>query len=282
MEQTWRDLLFAHWSYPAEEVRALVPNELPLDTFDGKAWVGVVPFMLEDLRARGLPALPGVSSFPELNVRTYTVVNGKPGVYFFSLDAANQVAVIGARTLFHLNYFDADISIIQTPTGIEYNSERTDGRSQPAKFHAHYIANGEAFEPQPGTLEYFLTERYCLYTVRNGRASRLEIHHRPWLLQPADAELDARSMLAAAGLSAPQGAPLLHFSATQPMIGMPMTDSMRVRSARVRSSCGISSPSSRQIPCDTAPAESEISSAAPAIKNMSMREARAQSNGAAA
>jgi uncharacterized protein YqjF (DUF2071 family) len=222
MEQTWRDLLFAHWSYPVDEIRAVVPEQLPLDTFDGRAWVGVVPFKLENLRARGLPALPHVSSFPELNVRTYVTVDGKPGVYFFSLDAANQLAVMGARALFHLNYFHAEMNIVQTPTGIEYSSTRTDARGRPATFHGHYQAVGEAHEPQPGTLEHFLTERYCLYAVgASGGTYRLQIHHRPWLLQAAQAELDANQMLAAAGLSAPRDTPLLHFSALQPMIGWP-------------------------------------------------------------
>ncbi|MGQ0813922.1 MAG: YqjF family protein [Gemmatimonadota bacterium] len=219
MEQTWRALLFAHWSYSIDEVRALLPPQLPLDSFDNHAWVGVVPFKLEHLHARGLPALPGVSSFPELNVRTYVTIGGKPGVYFFSLDAASQLAVMGARTLFHLNYFDADMRVTATPTGIEYKSRRTDRRGPPASFHAHYAPNGEVFTAVPGTLEHFLTERYCLYAVSGDAAHRLEIHHRPWLLQPAEAELDALAMLAAAGLGPPRGKPLLHFSAVQPMIG---------------------------------------------------------------
>lgn len=221
MEQTWRDLLFAHWSYPVDEVRAVLPSELTIDTFDGKAWVGVVPFMLEDLRPRGVPALPAVSSFPELNVRTYVTIDNKPGVYFFSLDAASKLAVMAARTLFHLNYFDAEMGITPTPTGIEYTSRRIDARGAPATFRAHYTPIGEAMTPGPGTLDYFLTERYCLYSVNNSNVSRLEIHHRPWLLQPADAELDARDMLTAAGLAAPRGNALLHFASIQPMIGWP-------------------------------------------------------------
>ncbi|HEX6560123.1 MAG TPA: DUF2071 domain-containing protein [Longimicrobiales bacterium] len=220
MEQTWRDLLFAHWSYPADEVRTVLPKQLPLDTFDGKAWIGVVPFMLENLHARGLPALPAVSSFPELNVRTYVTIDGKPGVYFFSLDAASQLAVMGARTLFHLNYFHAEMDIAKTATGVAYSSKRTDARGRPASFNGHYQPIGEALEPQAGSLEYFLTERYCLYAVSpSGGVHRLEIHHRPWLLQAAEAELDAGEMLAAAGLAASRGVPLLHYSAIQPMIG---------------------------------------------------------------
>ncbi|MGQ0563335.1 MAG: YqjF family protein [Gemmatimonadota bacterium] len=220
MEQTWRDLLFAHWPYPVEEVRAVVPGVLPLDTFDGRAWVGVVPFKLENLRARGLPAIPGVSSFPELNVRTYVTLHGKPGVYFFSLDAANPLAVLGARTLFHLNYYNARMRITATPTGFEYTSRRTSPPPRPARFRAHYAPLGEAFTAAPGTLDHFLTERYCLYAVSGSRGvSRLQIHHRPWLLQPAQAEIEANELLAAARLAPPAGPPLLHFAALQPMIG---------------------------------------------------------------
>lgn len=222
MEQTWRDLLFAHWSYPIEEVRAIVPPELPLDTYDGRAWIGVVPFYLENLKMRGIPSLPGLSSlsFPELNVRTYVTIDGKPGVYFFSLDAANKIAVAGARTLLHLNYFDADMSITHTETGIEYASKRADSRGGDAQFRGHYAADGEVSIPVRGSIEHFLTERYCLYTVSGSNiVHRLQIHHRPWLLQPAVAELDAGPMLTAAGLDLPAGDPLLHFSAIQPMVG---------------------------------------------------------------
>jgi uncharacterized protein len=220
MEQTWRDLLFAHWFYDIEAVRAVVPAQLPLDTFDGRAWVGVVPFHLENLRARGLPPIPGNASFPELNVRTYVTLDGKPGVYFFSLDAGNRLAVAGARTLFHLNYFDAEMAITATPTGIEYTSARTDRRGASAHFRGHYAPEGEAFEPAAGTFDHFLTERYCLYAVdSNQGVLRLDIHHRPWLLQAAVADLDAQAMLGAAGLPAPTGKPVLHFAAVQPMIG---------------------------------------------------------------
>ena len=184
------------------------------------AWVGVVPFMLEGLKARGLPAVPALSSFPELNVRTYVTLDGKPGVYFFSLDAASKLAVMAARTLFHLNYLRAEMNIAHTATGIEYSSKRIDARGRPACFRAHYTAIGEVEIPQPGTREHFLTERYCLYSVSSsGAVYRLEIHHRPWLLQAAEAELDARDMLTAAGLSVRQGTPLLHFSSVQKMIG---------------------------------------------------------------
>ena len=220
MEQSWHDLLFAHWSYPAEALRAVVPSQLPIDTFEGRAWVGVVPFQVRELRARWLAAMRAFSDFPELNVRTYVTIDGKPGVYFFSLDAASSWAVWGARTAFHLNYYNALMSMLRTPAGIAYLSRRTDRRGQPADFSARYRANGKGLRAQPGSLEYFLVERYCLYAVSpSSRVYRLDIHHKPWLLQPAEAQVDAAMLLVADGIAAPSGEPLLHFSPVQEMIG---------------------------------------------------------------
>ena len=220
MEQSWHDLLFAHWSFPVESIRAAVPDVLPIDTYQGRAWIGVVPFQLRGLRARILPALPGFSSFPELNLRTYVTLDGKPGVYFFSLDAGNKVAVIGARTVFHLNYYEALMSATRGPNGINYLSRRTDPRGKRADFSARYRATGKGVRAQPGSLEHFLVERYCLYAVSTSRrVYRLDIHHKPWLIQPAEAQLDAAQLFTAAGLPSPTGEPLLHFSPVQEMIG---------------------------------------------------------------
>jgi uncharacterized protein len=220
MEQSWHDLLFAHWSFPIEAIRAAVPPQLPIDTFDGKAWVGVVPFYLRGLRARGLPSLRGISDFPELNVRTYVTIDGKPGVYFFSLDAASKFAVLGARAAFHLNYFHALMSVVRTNAGIQYLSRRTDRRGKAADFSARYRATGKGTGAVPGSLDHFLVERYCLYSVsRSSRVYRLDIHHKPWLLQPAEAQLDAASLLLAAGLPSPRDRGLLHFSAVQEVVG---------------------------------------------------------------
>lgn len=220
MEQSWHDLLFAHWSFPVAAIRAAVPAQLPIDTFDGRAWIGVVPFEVRGLRARWLPAMRGLSDFPELNVRTYVTIDGKPGVYFFSLDAASTLAVLGARTAFHLNYYRALMSVRRGPAGIEFLSRRTDRRGAHADFSARYRGNGKGTRAEAGTLEYFLVERYCLYAVSpSARVYRLEIHHKPWLLQPAEAELDATSLLNAANLPRPADRPLLHFAGIQQMIG---------------------------------------------------------------
>ena len=162
--------------------------------------VGVVPFMLENLHARGLPGLPGAKTFPELNVRTYVTLNGKPGVYFFSLDAGSKLAVIGARTLFNLPYFEADMTVVQTPTGIGYTSRRTDERGKPATFDGHYASVGEALNPQSGTLEHFL-QHLCIYPERHfGGVQRQFIidrgcckpRRRKWTQRPCSWRPDCR------------------------------------------------------------------------------------------
>lgn len=216
MTQTWRDLLFAHWPFDVDALRAQVPAAFPLDLFDGAAWVGVVPFRMTNVAPRGVPSLPGISEFPELNVRTYVRVGDKPGVYFFSLDAGNALAVRAARTLLNLPYFSAAMSVSPIADAFTYQSRRDAGS---AEFIATYGPAGAAFEPMPGTLEYFLTERYCLYNVdRRGRPYRMDIHHPPWTLQRAEAEISRNTMAGASALALPDRAPLLHFSARQDMV----------------------------------------------------------------
>jgi uncharacterized protein len=209
MTQTWHDLLFAHWPMPADIIRPLVPTQLTLDTFDGYSWVGVVPFRMSHIRRRFLPSLPGLSHFPELNVRTYVTHGGKAGVYFFSLDAANLPAVCTARRFFHLPYFYAAMTSQESDGSIHYSSCR---RSSAADFRGHYAAIGEAQLSQKGSIEHWLTERYYLFTAYRGRVYRGDIHHLPWPLQNAQAELKTNTVAAAAGISLPHTAPLLHFA----------------------------------------------------------------------
>lgn len=217
MTQTWHNLLFAHWRVPAGALRAVVPHELELDTFDGEAWLGIVPFYMTNVAARGIPALPWLSAFPELNVRTYVRHRGRGGVYFFSLDATNPIAVRVARTWFHLPYFTAAMAVENAGRGwIAYQSERTDRKGRDAQFIGTYGAHGSPLPPRPGTLEHFLTERYCLFTAdRRGRVFSVDIHHPPWPLQAAGAEISRNTMAAAAGIALPDDEPLLHFSKRQ-------------------------------------------------------------------
>jgi uncharacterized protein len=218
MTQTWHDLLFAHWPLDPGVLRPLVPPSFPLDLADGAAWLGVVPFRMTNVAPRAVPALPWISHTPELNVRTYVRVDGRPGVWFFSLDAARVVAVKAARWLFNLPYHVASMDVAARGHEIACRSARPG--AAPATFTATYRPCGAAFQARPASLEHFLTERYCLYHVdRRGRPYRLEIHHPPWSLQPADAQIHESTVAAAAGVELPPVAPLLHFARRQDMVG---------------------------------------------------------------
>jgi uncharacterized protein YqjF (DUF2071 family) len=220
MTQSWHDLLFAHWPIDADLLRRHMPSGLPVDHFDGRAWLGIVPFHMTNVAPRGVPSLPIVSEFPELNVRTYVTLDGKPGVYFFSLDAGSKVAVMAARTLLGLPYFAATMQVVLAGEEVRYESRRDVTDGAPAEFKARYTPIGPTSIPEPGTLEYFLSERYCLYTVdADFRAHRLDIPHPPWPLQPAMAEIEVNTMADAAGLPlSPGAAPLLHFAKRQDMV----------------------------------------------------------------
>src|SRR5262249_15442594 len=162
MKQVWHDLLFAHWPISPDVMRVLVPKQLTLDMFGSQAWVGIVPFRMSGIRSYALPAIPGLSRFPELNVRTYVTYGGKAGVYFFSLDAANLPAVWAARRFYHLPYFHAAIASREVGGDIHYFSRRHEGM---AEFRGHYRPTTEVRLRQSGTFEHWATERYCLYTV---------------------------------------------------------------------------------------------------------------------
>ena len=213
MIQHWHDLLFAHWALPADKVRTLVPRELKLDIHEGKAWIGVIPFWMSHVCFRGAPAIPTASTFPELNVRTYVRApqdQDNPGVYFFSLDAASFLAVIGARAGAGLPYFYANMSSRNVEGEIRYTSVRRSNRN-PAEFAARYRAVGDVSETKTA-LEQFVTERYCLYSVRRGVVHRIQIHHAPWPLQPAQAEFERNTVAQANGIELPSEAPILQFA----------------------------------------------------------------------
>jgi uncharacterized protein len=217
MTQSWHDLLFAHWPVDARALRERVPAAFELDRFAGEAWLGVVPFDMTNVAPRFVPAIPGISAFPELNVRTYVTVAGKPGVYFFSLDAESAMAVSLARAMLHLPYFTASMDVSREDGWVDYWSERLAAEEAPhAEFEARYRPTGPPQPSRPGTLEYFLTERYCLYNADDAfKPYRLEIHHPPWPLQPAEAMITTNTMAEAAGLRLPSQAPLLHFAKRQ-------------------------------------------------------------------
>jgi uncharacterized protein YqjF (DUF2071 family) len=203
MAQRWNNLLFAHWPVATDTIRALVPSGVEIDRHEGTAWLTVSPFVLSHFRPRGLPPLPGISSFCELNVRTYVTRGGKPGVYFFSLDCESALAVASARTFYHLPYLSASMHMNTTSGGsYDYTSRRADARGGPAEFDATYRPTGPTSSSKPGSLDHWLTERYCLYATDARKAwYRAEIHHAPWPLQPAEADIRVNTMAAAAGVS---------------------------------------------------------------------------------
>jgi uncharacterized protein YqjF (DUF2071 family) len=178
---------------------------------------------MTNVAPRGVPSLPWVSAFPELNVRTYVRVGDKPGVYFFSLDAGNPLAVAAARALFHLPYFLADMDVEPDGHNVRYRSRRKGSNVPPAEFEGTYAPQSATFNAPAGTLDYFLTERYCLYTVdEDSQPLRLDIHHPPWPLQVAEATFRVNTMADAAGLRLPSRAPLLHFAKRQDVVAWPL------------------------------------------------------------
>jgi hypothetical protein len=213
LAMSWRELLFMHWPVHPSLLRDYIPSALEIDTFDGSAWIGVVPFLMADVRPRSTPSLPWISAFAELNVRTYVTVGGKPGVWFFSLDAANPLAVRVARASYNLPYFDARMHVDRIGENITYTSARTHRGAVEAAFRARYRATGPVFYAQPGSIDHWLTERYCLYAAnKRGRVARGDIHHDPWPLQPAEADVALNTMTRQLGFDLPDIPPLLHFA----------------------------------------------------------------------
>ena len=215
MVQRWHHLLFAHWRCPIEDLRPLIPAALEIETFDGSPWISVIPFYMTGVRMRGTLPVPTAHAFEELNVRTYVTLDGRPGVWFFSLDAASSLAVIGARVGISLPYFRASMRMAIADGVVSYESDRWPIAGPPASFHGTYRGLGGGAEPAPGTLDHFLTERYSLYASDGKRLWRGDIFHERWKLEAAEARIDRNSMIAAAGLGAPEGEPLLRFAAFQ-------------------------------------------------------------------
>jgi uncharacterized protein YqjF (DUF2071 family) len=232
VRMVWHDLLFMHWRVELNRLRPFVPPALEIETFDGSAWLGVIPFAMSGVRHRVLPAIPGAAAFPELNVRTYVRAPGpggapRPGVWFFSLDAANVPAVVAARALFHLAYMNASMRLRRVAGAVHYESRRTgpfstltcgQTRTRQARFRARYRPVGGPVPAPHGSAEHFLTDRYCLYAAaRSGRLYRAEIHHQPWPLRAAEAAAEVNTMAEPIGidlgrLEAASGPPRLHYA----------------------------------------------------------------------
>ena len=219
LHQNWHHLLFLHWEVSAAELQALLPPRLTLDTFEGKAYVGLVPFTLTGVRPILTPPLPWISSFHEVNVRTYVHLDGRdPGVWFFSLDASSMIAVAAARAAYHLPYFEAAMEFRVGPGAlpeIGFDSRRIDPRGTlPANAHLRYRPIEGSFAPaSPGTLEHFLVERYILYSQDEQRQlHRARVHHQPYPVQRAEVLALEETLVWAAGIRRAEGVDLRHYA----------------------------------------------------------------------
>jgi len=211
--QQWKDLLFAHWPVPTAALRRFVPEALSIQEFDGTSWVGLVPFRMTGVMRRPLPDLPWISAFAEMNLRLYVEHGGRAGVWFISLDAANPLAVWAARRFFHLPYFNARMSVRAEGERVRYVSERRRKDGDQVVFRGSYGPVSAPYEAKPGTLEHFLTERYCLYSqAPDGTILRGDVHHLPWPLQRAEAEIERNDVARPQGIETSGPPALLHFS----------------------------------------------------------------------
>ena len=213
MHQTWQNLLFMNWSFPQDEIRSLIPAELDLDTFDDKAWVSVTPFTVSNLRLHALPPIPGLTTFHELNVRTYVHHNGVPGIWFFSLDASKLIPAMAARALFMLPYHDADVTF-QESSG-EFSFELARSGSPAAHFRAAWHSGVRLRDPDVDSLAFFLVERYCYFALRESTLYITRIYHHPWILDEAVVSSHTSTMIGALGIAEPGTRPLAHFSREQ-------------------------------------------------------------------
>jgi uncharacterized protein len=221
MGQTWERLLFAHWRIDEARLRRLVPPQIPIDTFDGSAWLAITPFYVGGLRLRFLPPLPGTARFPEVNVRTYATIGGRPGIYFFSLDVPNVLAVAIARRAYRLPYFHTIIDVTHGHGQIGYRCRRVDPAGVSVGCDLEYGPTGPARAARAGSFEYWAAERYCLYTLDDRMGVlRGEIHHPPWQLQPAQATIGCNSMGRQLGVDL-QEPPVLHYSQRQDVVFWP-------------------------------------------------------------
>jgi uncharacterized protein YqjF (DUF2071 family) len=211
MHQKWGKLLFMHWRIEEDLLRPLIPKGLEIDTFDGSAWIAVTPFTMWDIRALPpfIPPIPGLNSMHELNVRTYVHNDRMPGVWFFSLDANSAAAVLAARTFFFLPYYHSEMELEKEDDTIDYSLVRTE--DPPAEFHASWNIGESLSYSHPGSIDFFLTERYCLYSERAGELYRARIHHEPWPLRKASLRSLSSTMIESHGLPAPNDDPLLHY-----------------------------------------------------------------------
>ncbi|MGG2091983.1 DUF2071 domain-containing protein [Bacillus sp. S13(2024)] len=213
MRQTWKNVLFVHWPIPAEILQPYIPSSLKIDTFDGYAWIGVVIFVMDGIYHRRLPSVSLVSKFPEINVRTYVQYDGKPGVYFISLDVEDWASYTIARKWFRLPYYSAQISFQKEGQTFHCQSMRKEKTNTPITFNGKYVPLSEIYFAKKETLDYWLTERYCFYSTDNkSNIYCSEIHHLPWPLQKVETEIYMNTLFSPFHFDFTEIKPIYHFS----------------------------------------------------------------------
>ena len=211
MHQTWSEVLFIHYPIQYDVLRKLVPDVLNIDSYNGTCWIGVVPFHMSAVRLRGLPPIPGTDQFPELNVRTYVTLDGKPGVYFFSLDAANRLAVKGAKTVYHLPYWYARMEMITNSSTTQFTCKRV--HNDEIELTCSYHPTSDTFRAEAGSFEHWMVERYCFYTLNKaGVPLRCNILHEPWTLQTAEARLKVNTILSKQNIHVEEDEAIVHYA----------------------------------------------------------------------
>jgi uncharacterized protein len=214
MKQTWENVLFVHYPVKIETLRKLVPEKLPLDTFNDCGWVVIVAVHISNIRLRGLPPIPGTTNFSQVNVRTYVTLDGKPGVYFFSLDAHNWLAVKAAKVVGNLPYKYAEVAIDSSDSNIHCECRRK------TDIHANWVGDfkpiAEPIHPVKESFDEWMAERYCLYTFnKKGKTLRSDILHRPWLLQEVQAEIYENTLLSSLNIQPDSHSPIFHYAKQQ-------------------------------------------------------------------
>ncbi|OCA87103.1 YqjF family protein [Pseudobacillus wudalianchiensis] len=210
MTQTWADLLFMHWPIHPEALKPFLPASLQIDVYERKAWLGIVPFTVSDMRFRGLPSLPFLRSFLQLNVRTYVIYKGVPGVYFFNLDVNHLPSVLGARLFYSLPFRQTNMAAVMD-TSCHFQSSYSFGQNQ-EELDVAYKPSSLPYLADRGTFEYWAAERYCLFTERRKKLYRGDIHHTKWALQKAEAVIFHHTTAAFLSRAYFQQEPILHFS----------------------------------------------------------------------
>ncbi|QCR31282.1 YqjF family protein [Lysinibacillus sp. SGAir0095] len=209
MKQTWSDVLFAHYPVSRKVLEMLVPTELKVDTFYQTGWVTIVPYLTSSMHLRGLPPVPGMAPYPGFNIRTYVTMNGKPGVYFFSLTAANFLAAYSAKTFFRLPYLYMDMKYKRVKDLVVFESEKKSG----LQLLCNYKSISAPSHTDNGSLEEWLVERYCVYTIsKKGVPLRADILHEPWLLEKAEAEFHQNTLLSTLNIKQGNEKPILHYA----------------------------------------------------------------------